>query len=114
MTSEPNPRSATAHRAASRLAGPHPAGGAHFSCGQVRRGGNTAEHRPDLLRAAVDAFNATCPIGTPGHLMRDRGEVVATTVIGEACIFAGHIPVARFAGVRGFFSIERFIKEEGK
>lgn len=117
--SSADPRSVTSHHAASSPAGQHPAGGAAFSCGptscgQVRPGGNTPKQRPDRLRAAVAAFNAANPIGTRGLLLRDNGEAVATTVKDEACIFAGHIAVARFEGLRGFFSIERFVKQEGK
>lgn len=103
-----NPRSAAVHSAAARPAAPHPGGGTPFSCGHTRPRGPAA----GTLAAQVAAFNLDNPIGTAGFVMRDNGQVVPTTVAAPAIIFAGHVAVACFAGMRGFYSIDRFVKGE--
>lgn len=101
------PHSAPRQRAASAAVDEQPHGGAPHSCGVTRQRGRAA----DVLAVQVAAFNIACPVGTPGHLMRDNGQVAPTIVESPAHLLGGHIAVARFQGLRGFFSIERFIKE---
>ncbi len=105
------PHSASVQRADDQTADQQPRGLVTPSRGAVRRGGYGAGGRTLALR--ITAFNETCPVGTAGHLLRDNGQAVPTIVESPAHLLGGHIAVARFQGLRGFFSIERFIKEEG-
>lgn len=103
------PHSAAAHRAASLPAAKYPGSGEPFSCGVTRQGGGRG---PITITAQVLAFNLAHPVGTPGFLLRDNGTVTPTAVEEPAIVLAGHIAVARFEGLRGFFSIERFTTGE--
>lgn len=98
------PHSAAFLRAASLPAASSLRGGEPFSCG-VTRGRGIG---PDKLTVQIATFNTLYPIGTAGFLLRDNGTVTPTVVEEPAIVLAGHIAVARFAGLRGFFSIERF------
>lgn len=85
-----------------------PRGGSPSSCGVVRHGGWKSTI---ALAAAVAEFNANSPVGTPGFVLRDNGDVVATKVTASAHLLGGHIAVACFEGLRGFYSIDRFVTE---
>lgn len=81
-----------------------------LSCGKTRERGPA----PSRLALEAAAFNAAHPVGAHGFVLRDNGEVVAVTVEAPAVVL-GHVAVARFTGLRGFFSIDRFTrKEEGE
>jgi len=86
-------------------------GGGSFSspsCGSTRA---VSWKSQVALLAQASAFNAANPIGTRGFLLRDKGVVAPTTVIGHAQLIGGDAVVARFDGVNGFFSIDRFVKD---
>lgn len=103
--SSPIPHGGARHAAATPAAA-EGRGGSPTSCGLTRPRGTAA----DTLSQQVASFNMVNPVNTAGFLLRDNGQVVPTKVTAPAVLFAGHVTVACFEGLRGFYSIDRFTK----
>lgn len=67
-----------------------------------------AEDAAARLKATCDAFNARYPVGTPGLLTRDSGELLRTRTRSEAMVLSGHSAVVWLEGVGGCYLLDRF------
>lgn len=58
-------------------------------------------------QAAVDAWNARHPVGTPVTLRKDGGEIVEGVTTCAAYVLSGHSAVIFVSGVRGCYALDR-------
>lgn len=61
----------------------------------------------EQLKAQIDFFNKSCPVGTKVNLKLDSGEVKSVTVSSKATVLGGHSAVGWFAEISGCYSLDR-------
>ncbi len=60
-----------------------------------------------VYQAAVDAWNAKNPVGTPVRVMRDMGDTLVTKTRSEAWMLGGHTAVIQVEGISGSYALDR-------
>lgn len=55
----------------------------------------------------INDWNTKHTIGTPVHVTKDNGDILATVTTSEAMLLGGYVPVVWVEGIRGCYLLNR-------